>query len=706
MILYENTIRHFQKDIHGRRLVNFLCSEYSSATGKKAPPDLRFGWKYVFSILEYGLSGLPINKDAGIRIELQESIQFSHMSVIFASKSEEAYRYTVLGLYAGGRVRTTNASDIVCFSEGDIEWTTIHPSRQMSSYARRLFRGVPEREAGIISYESASFLFDCVFSRDCDIITDYDRQITDESSVFYANDIDELSEFLLGALSGGDGIESLRKLHTIEGVSVSGDLVDMNDDQIYLVSSITNNVIRRRKAWYIIEGTYGTGKNEVAKQVIRNLEALGKSVLQPTSEKKAPARQIPPGSRPDLVILRQKDGASIGQLDMADVAIYLYDELRTPDYENFKLDEMLTKAAAAKGAHLYISHLKQNMAFPDGGKGMRWIISRLQLADIQREDYDPRIYPIRLVDSEDVYKENPDMARITLPKSVTYDPAAAKVSIDDVQKERIFNHFAHRHAGAYILCKNGPLRRYLADEIAALEQRQEWILRFTSEIVEGNGESGISENIARLRQVDSGYEMEARSRLGEGAWAKTDEQSRIWIISALMAYGHLKDYDRMVDFSGVCVQIGKACELELKKRIFTAYLEYLKKKYGSRLESQIPHDLTTKTDGGKRREILTEGQVTLGNMRYIMGLGNDGEIRNSYAWSEFEEYARQELLTDPADPLKTMASQVPVIEKIKDDYRNPSAHSEAVTVVDAQECIEYVITVSHKLGILLDQYRF
>ena len=49
---------------------------------------------------------------------------------------------------------------------------------------------------------------------------------------------------------------------------------------------------------------------------------------------------------------------------------------------------------------------------------------------------------------------------------------------------------------------------------------------------------------------------------------------------------------------------------------------------------------------------------------------------------------------------------MPIIQKLRDDYRNRSAHSEAVSIVDARDCIEYVITLSRKLGVLLDQYRF
>lgn len=41
----------------------------------------------------------------------------------------------------------------------------------------------------------------------------------------------------------------------------------------------------------------------------------------------------------------------------------------------------------------------------------------------------------------------------------------------------------------------------------------------------------------------------------------------------------------------------------------------------------------------------------------------------------------------------------------RDDYRNRSAHSHSISITEARECLEYVITVQRKLGVLLDQYR-
>ena len=89
-----------------------------------------------------------------------------------------------------------------------------------------------------------------------------------------------------------------------------------------------------------------------------------------------------------------------------------------------------------------------------------------------------------------------------------------------------------------------------------------------------------------------------------------------------------------------------------------------------------------------------------------MGLDDTGRIMNNSVWNEFRSYAEKKLLVHPNNSTGILRSQMPIIQKIRDDYRNRSAHSEAVSIVDARDCIEYVITLSRKLGVLLDQYRF
>ena len=712
MIAYENTIQQFKKDARAKRLVNFLCAEYETAAGKPVPGELRYALKYAVSIIYTGLSILRsgVNPKAGIRIELEEGAHATHMKLIFASFADSSFRYTILGLYAGSSVKLTNAEDIVNFREGSVNWTMIHPSMLMSSYVRRLFRGIPEEEAHTVNYESASWLFDCFYSPDSDIITDYNDQLTDEFPVFYANDEDEVSHFLEPVLRSGGGIEALRKLGTIEKMSASRPPEGKNDDQIYLISSITNNVRRMRKAWYIIEGETGTGKGEIIRDVVDILRAEGKTVEMLKGGEE-------PDGKPDLLVISQETGGTYEQLDSAGVSVYLCDGLREPDLENFETDAVLTSLAEECGAQLYISHLKQSVSFADGGRGMRWLVNRLQLAEIRREDYDPDLYEIRLVNSKEEFASEggEDMANVVLPPNVTYNSETGIISIKKPQKKGIYNALSSGRKGILLLVSDPELKKYLEGEITALKQRQKWVRNFVSELAEGKKPSAkqmeelAKDSMAVNEKRNAEYMKKARASLGRVAWAKMDEQSRMWITTALMAYDDMKEYDRMVDFSGVCVQIGKACENELKKRIFSAFVEYERESYGEgyfldKLAPECFAKASGKRAGGKK--LLKADKISMGQLSYIMGLDDNGRVTNQAVWREFEAFAKKKLLVNAANPLKTVRAQLPVIGKIRDEYRNRSAHSHAITIVDARECIEYVVTVQKKLGVLLDEYRF
>ena len=255
MILYENTLIQFKKDIRRKKLVSFLCAEYESASKNTVSGEIRYAWRYTFQIIYsmLDLMGPEANPESGVRIDLEESEHARHIKLIFASCSNDVFHYSLLGLFAGSTVRLSKAEDIVVFREGSLQWSAVHPSMFMSSFARRLLRGSPEDGEASVAFECASWLFDCFFSCDSDIITDYKRQLTDEFPVFYANDTDELVQYLLPVLRQAGGLQALRKLSAIQALSAAKKTVDRNDDQIYLISSITNNVLRKRKAWYIIE---------------------------------------------------------------------------------------------------------------------------------------------------------------------------------------------------------------------------------------------------------------------------------------------------------------------------------------------------------------------------------------------------------------------------------------------------------------------
>ena len=711
MVLYENTLIQFKKDIRRKKLVSFLCAEYESVSKKTVSGEIRYAWRYTFQIISSLLDrmGSDANPEAGVRIDLEESEHTRQIKLIFASGSNEVFHYSLLGLFAGSTVSLSKADDIVVFHEGSLQWSSVHPSMFMSSFAKRLMRGSPGIVEGSITFECASWLFDCFFSCDSDIITDYKRHLTDEFPVFYANDTDDLIQFLLPVLRQSGGLSALRKLSTIQALSAAQKTVDRNEDQIYLISSIANNVLRKRKAWYIIEGQTGTGKGEIIKGVADKLAETGKTVFYLNGEEK-------PDTRPDLLVIAQKDGGRLEHLDYADVSIFLCDNLRDPNYENFVQDALLAARAREKDTQLYISHLKQAVSFADGGKGVRWLISVLQIADIPREDFDPDIYTIKVVRSkEDLVEKDQGLASVVLPPNTAFDAKTGKLTMKKAQMKGIYNALSSGRNGVQIVCTDKNLRTYLEKQIAAVKSRQAWMRNYVGKLSDTKNTSEESmvllpeNNADKIREADSGYSKRIRSLLGKGAWNKLAEESRIWLISAMMVYDYMKDVDRAMDFSGVCVQIGKACEYELKRRIFSAFIEYEISLYGEQdVIGNLPSECLSKSDDKSQgaRKILTEDKITLGKLRYVMGLDDSGRIVNSSVWDEFRSFAEKKLLMHPENSARILRSQMPVITKIKDDYRNRSAHTEAVSIVDARECIEYVITVSRKLGVLLDQYRF
>ena len=712
MKVYENNAAQFRRDVRAKRLVNFLCAEYEASSGKAVTGELRYAWKYALAILYTMLEGAgPVcSPESGIRIDLEENAGASHMKLIFASSSADGLLYSLLGIYAGSGVRLTRAEDIVSFREGNTRWTTIHPSLLMDSFSRRLFRGMTEEEIRNVSYESASFLFDCFYSCDSDIITDYDDQLTDEYPVFYANDTEELLNFLRPVISGGGGIEALRRLGAIEARSSALPTEDRNEDQIYLFSSIVNNVRRGRRAWYVIEEQAGNGSGEIISSVMEKLEGEGRDVQMLSGGER-------PEGTPDLIIISQEDGGTYDQLAYCRVSIFLCDNLQDPGLKRFEKDAVLTARAEAEGAQLTITRMSQDACFADGGRGMRWLLNRLQLAGIRREDYDPDLYEIQVVSSKDDFdkRDRKGMAHVVLPANVVYDPASGQITIQKNQKKGIYKAIAAGRSGALLLCGDPALRNYLKGEISACYQRRQRIRSFVSEMAEGRKDPEkqmdalAKESGSIIKEADSRYQKKAWKSLGKGAWEKMSAQSRTWIVTAMMAYDNLKEYDRMVDFSGICVQIGKACEYELKRRIFSGFVEDVIACYGKeRGLEKLPEECFEKKDRrqGGSGKLLEENQITLGKLRYIIGLDDSGRVADQNVWSEFKRYAEERLLVNPANSYREMKAQMPVIAKIRDDYRNRSAHSHTISIVEARECLEYVVTVQRKLGVLLDQYRY
>lgn len=200
--------------------------------------------------------------------------------------------------------------------------------------------------------------------------------------------------------------------------------------------------------------------------------------------------------------------------------------------------------------------------------------------------------------------------------------------------------------------------------------------------------------------------------LTQEVWDKLDEKSKAFLITAKSNYDSMikmSDKDSM-DYSGVCLLVTKALEVETTKRFFDKYKDFLNRKYTG--VSQWPHVLRQRVRGQVTDEIIPDGEFTLGSVVPTVGYkrdyDNDGNIigysrGHNGTRLDFLDYATSNLFksSDRRNAEREIEKDYHFIEKVRLDYRNPSAHRDELTITSAKNCIEYVIDVQHMLKEML-----
>ena len=174
-------------------------------------------------------------------------------------------------------------------------------------------------------------------------------------------------------------------------------------------------------------------------------------------------------------------------------------------------------------------------------------------------------------------------------------------------------------------------------------------------------------------------------------WNRLSEKSRSFLVTADYTYENMiqQDSREEFDYSGVCLLVTKAVEVESCNRFFNEYKAYLVEKLGRNVDSWP--DAMTKTDrfGGK----YAARDFTLGSVVHITGY--DKEMNDV----SFLDYASSVLYQGKeAIWIKNqLKSACEFVEKVRKDYRNPASHKESIKMVTAAECLDYVINVQKKL---------
>lgn len=255
------------------------------------------------------------------------------------------------------------------------------------------------------------------------------------------------------------------------------------------------------------------------------------------------------------------------------------------------------------------------------------------------------------------------------------------------------------------------IRESLIEELESTDEdvKEIALKKLQDKVAEIVGE--LTRNV--LSVADNTYYKEYLvGELTQEVWDKLDEKSKAFLITAKSNYDcmvKMPDKDSM-DYSGVCLLVTKALEVETTKRFFDKYKEFLNRKYTG--VSQWPYVLRQRVHGQVTDEIIPDGEFTLGSVVPTVGYKRDYDVNgnitgysigNKRTRMEFLDYATRNLfkLSDSCSVVREIEKDYQFVERVRVDYRNPSAHRGELTITSAKHCLEYVIDVQHMLKEML-----
>lgn len=223
------------------------------------------------------------------------------------------------------------------------------------------------------------------------------------------------------------------------------------------------------------------------------------------------------------------------------------------------------------------------------------------------------------------------------------------------------------------------------------------------------------------------FEMEKLiSIFGNVAWNKLDEKSKKCLTTGRIIYNKLIEMSEDFDYSSVCSAVSKALEIELQNRFFNAFKKFMKKKYGNDL-SVYPTVFINEYENHKKS---IKNKICLGTYAHLfcyftevnkyypdektMTIQDYCE-KNRISEQQYEnnknkllEYCREQIFLNKTDEeiKKILIEYAYGIEKVREKYRNPAAHTEILPQQTAKNCLDFVINVERLLIKMLNSFSF
>ena len=221
---------------------------------------------------------------------------------------------------------------------------------------------------------------------------------------------------------------------------------------------------------------------------------------------------------------------------------------------------------------------------------------------------------------------------------------------------------------------------------------------------------GVDKKYSKIQRNEE--EKELISKLGKDLWEKKlTPESRNFLVSSKVTYKYYLNIDTL-DFSGVCLLVTKALEVEMSARFYAAYVAFLKQGYTDSWKNHLddfPTPLIKKIDGG--RKLKSAKDFTLGSVSYILTANEDKtatEAQRRNNERRLVEFAKDSLMPGKSDEeiLITLKEFGGRIADITEDYRNKAAHTNELKRVDAETCFKIVLDTEQLLKKMLETFAF
>lgn len=212
------------------------------------------------------------------------------------------------------------------------------------------------------------------------------------------------------------------------------------------------------------------------------------------------------------------------------------------------------------------------------------------------------------------------------------------------------------------------------------------------------------------------------------AWEQMLQTSKTSLMTAGVLWrscAHIQKVD--FDFSGICISATSALEAELKQVFFIGFQRYMETTYGKpdhkkweetfqvwpeKLLSWSRNDYEKKIKTGQRPHLELQKIFTMGMMPFFWGQPDwkSSKEQNNLLHCKMEEYLKTVVKDEyKAAPLLSFNQKndplcfVQRCEKVRNDYRNPAAHTNVLSRDSADKCYSAVVgkreTAEFKSGV-------